>query len=119
MVPNEVENILFTDAVDIVAIPIVPVCALQAVLKPAVLDPTCNLVVVLAMCTSLWHAAGGGQHGTSNSASLRVVAGHADALLRSVALGHSMYWDTSKGPYPLERERLYQARDDHKLLHQI
>ncbi len=48
MVPNEVEDVLFTDAMDIAAIPIVPLCALQAVLQPAVLDPPGNLVVVLA-----------------------------------------------------------------------
>lgn len=44
---HELEDVLFTDAMDIVAIPIVPVCALQAVLQPAVLDPLCNLVVIL------------------------------------------------------------------------
>src|SRR6266446_3595575 len=47
MVPDEVEDVLFTDAMDIVAIPIVPVCALQAILQPAVRDPPANLVVVL------------------------------------------------------------------------
>src|SRR5258708_13038046 len=47
MVPDEVEDVPFTDAMDIVAIPIVPVCALQAILQPAVRDPPGNLVVVL------------------------------------------------------------------------
>jgi len=47
MVPNEIEDVLLSDAVDIVAIPVVPVCPLQAVLQPAVLDPPSNLVVVL------------------------------------------------------------------------
>jgi len=48
MVPNEAEDVLFTDAMDIVAIPIVPVRTLKAVMQPTVVDPPGNLVVVLA-----------------------------------------------------------------------
>ena len=45
MAPDEVKDVLYTDAMDIVAIPIVPVCALQAILQPAVLDPPgCRLM---------------------------------------------------------------------------
>lgn len=47
MVADEVEDVLFTDETDIVAIPLVPACAPQAILQPAVLDPPGNLVVVL------------------------------------------------------------------------
>ncbi len=46
VVSEEVENVLLADAVDVLAIPVMPACALKAVLLPAVLDPPSNLVVI-------------------------------------------------------------------------
>src|ERR1700674_4472852 len=47
MVSKEREDIFFADTMDVVAVPIMAPCALQTVLQPAVLDPLCNLVVIL------------------------------------------------------------------------
>jgi hypothetical protein len=43
---DEVQNVLLTNAVNVVPIPTVASCSLKAVLKPTVRDPPRNLVVV-------------------------------------------------------------------------
>ena len=51
MLFNKGENILLTEAVDVVAVAVVATGALQPVGKPAVRNPLLNLVVVFA---SIW-----------------------------------------------------------------
>src|SRR6266404_5806756 len=48
MVRNEADDVFLMDAVDIVSIPAMAACALETIPQPAVLNPTDNLVVILA-----------------------------------------------------------------------
>lgn len=62
---DEAEDVVFADSVNVVAIPIVPLCTLTAVVQPAVLYPPGNLVVVLTQaefkishCVAISHSSG-------------------------------------------------------------
>ena len=46
MVPDEVKDVGLSDTVNVVALSVVPACALAAVLKPAALYPPRNLVMI-------------------------------------------------------------------------